>query len=68
MEPSGKAIGAYARAAKLSPEERSAIASEAAKKRWAERATEIDTSRLPRAFEGCKGIEPRLALKCRVPS
>jgi hypothetical protein len=54
MEPSGKAIGAYARAAKLSPEERSAIASEAAKKRWAERVD--DTGGLPKALEGCKGV------------
>lgn len=45
-EPSGKrkesnkAIGGFARAQKLSPEERSAIASTAARKRWGERKVE----------------------------
>jgi hypothetical protein len=33
-EESGKAKGGYARAAKLTPEERKAIAQKAAKERW----------------------------------
>ena len=47
------AKGGHARAAALSPAERSAIASEAAKKRWAERAV---TSPIPRVLEGYRSI------------
>ncbi len=49
------AKGGHARAAKLSPEERSAIASEAAKKRWGAR-TEASLDGLPRVLEGYKSV------------
>lgn len=48
-----KAKGGFARAAKLSPEERSAIAADAAKQRWAAKKSNND---LPRALEGFQGI------------
>lgn len=47
VEPTGKARGGLARAAKLSPEERSAIATDAARRRWADRP---DESPVPRAL------------------
>jgi hypothetical protein len=47
------AKGGHARAAKLTSEERSAIASEAAKKRWAERQA-LPHDGLPRVLEGYK--------------
>jgi hypothetical protein len=52
-----KAKGGFARAATLTPEERSAIASEAAKARWAERddAVARDESR-PRVLEGYSNV------------
>ena len=53
VEPIGRALGGLARAAKLSPEERSAIASDAAKKRWADRPTE---SRVARALPEHRGV------------
>ena len=46
------AKGGHARAAKLTAEERSAIASEAAKKRWAEKPISIEG--MPRVLEGYK--------------
>lgn len=49
----GKAKGGYARAANLSPEERSAIAAEAARQRWAQRETPSD---LPRALPEYTGV------------
>lgn len=51
-EPIGKA-GGVARAAKLSPGVRSAIASEAARRRWAERPVKSD---IPRALPDHKGV------------
>jgi hypothetical protein len=48
--------GGQARAAKLSPEERSAIASEAAKKRWELRVASPPNDNLPRVLEGYKGV------------
>src|SRR5436190_1356024 len=53
QEPTGKAKGGHARAEKLSPEERKAIASEAAKKRWENR--EAVLSGAPRALPDYKG-------------
>lgn len=53
IEPTGKSVGGHARAGALSAEERSAIASNAAKKRWEEkRASELDPNSLPRVLEG----------------
>jgi P63C domain len=51
--PTGKALGGFARAARLTKEERSAIASEAAKKRW--KARPIDPTS-PRVLEGYKNV------------
>jgi hypothetical protein len=54
--PSDKAAkGGLARAASLSPAERKAIASEAAKKRWAERSA-IPASDVPHVLEGFKSV------------
>jgi hypothetical protein len=50
------AKGGFARAAKLTPEERSAIASEAAKKRWAEKQVVAADAVTPRVLEGFKGV------------
>ncbi|WP_425404009.1 P63C domain-containing protein [Hwanghaeella sp.] len=48
----GRAKGGHARAAKLTPEERSAIAKKAAKKRWAEAdSAKDDTPRLLESFK-----------------
>ena len=47
------ARGGHARAAKLTPKERSAIASEAAKKRWAERPSEAP---VPSVLESFKSV------------
>ncbi len=52
-KPTGKAIGGHARAEKLSPDERSEIASTAARKRWAHRETPSD---IPRALPEHKGV------------
>ena len=52
-EATGKAKGGLARAAKLSPEERSAIASEGGRRRWADRP---DESPIPRALAEHKGV------------
>ena len=49
--PKGRAKGGYARAACLSQDQRSAIASEAAKKRWQDRRRAED---VPRVLEGFK--------------
>ena len=49
------AKGGHARAASLTPEERSAIASEAAKKRWETRQS-IPTDGLPQVLEGYKSV------------
>lgn len=49
----GRAKGGLARAAKLSAEERSAIASQAAQRRWADRP---DESPMPRALPDYKGV------------
>lgn len=49
-KPVGRARGGLARAASMTPEERSSQASEAAKKRWAER--EVSPSPLPRVLAG----------------
>src|SRR5690349_11880551 len=54
IEPTGKAKGGWARAAKLSPAERSAIASEAAKRRWASPVQSEDD--LPQALPQYKGV------------
>lgn len=51
-EVKGRARGGKARAASLSPEERSAIAAEAARKRWEGR---VSGDSLPKALEGFKG-------------
>lgn len=51
-EPEGKAKGGHARAAKLSSDERSAIAKNAAKKRWAENDRVADGT--PRVLESFK--------------
>jgi hypothetical protein len=53
-EAEGKAIGGHARAAKLSPEERSKIAKKAAEKRWAnaEKTEPSDTHRVLESFKG----------------
>jgi hypothetical protein len=51
-KPSGRAKGGFARAASLSGKERSAIASQAARERWAGR----DLSGLPRALSEFKGV------------
>lgn len=48
----GRAKGGHARAAKLSPEERSAIAKKAAKKRWSEVPATDDTPRVLESFKG----------------
>src|SRR5690606_17517118 len=48
----GRAKGGKARAARLSPEERSSIAAGAARKRWEGR---VDASAPPKALEGFKG-------------
>ena len=50
-----KARGGVARAAKLSAEERSAIARDAAQQRWAERPTEV-AGALPVALEGYSAV------------
>ena len=53
----GRAKGGFARAAKLTPEERSAIASEAAKARWAEREEAIiPDGAMPSVLEGYSNI------------
>ena len=52
-EPEGRARGGHARAAKLSPQERAAIASKAAKKRWESIAPSHD---LPRVLEGYSNV------------
>jgi hypothetical protein len=60
MEPTdatGKAKGGIARAAKLTPEQRSAIASDAAKVRWNQRLPEPEHGLvLPRALPGYEGV------------
>jgi hypothetical protein len=53
IEPTGKARGGVARAAKLSPETRSAIAADAARQRWADRP---DESPIPRALPEHRGV------------
>src|SRR5690348_5800554 len=50
----GKARGGIARAAKLTPEQRSTIASEAAQTRWAVRAATVP--QMPRVLAEFKGI------------
>ncbi len=53
----GRAKGGLARAAKLTPEERSAIASEAAKARWAERDEAIVAKgAMPKVLEGYSNV------------
>ena len=53
----GRAKGGFARAAKLTPEKRSAIASEAAKARWAEREEAIiPEGAIPSVLEGYSNI------------
>ena len=49
--PKGRAKGGYARAARLNPDQRSAIASEAAQTRWRDRRLVDD---VPRVLEGFK--------------
>jgi hypothetical protein len=49
--PKGRAKGGYARAARLSQDQRSAIASEAARTRWQDRCPVDD---VPRVLEGFK--------------
>jgi hypothetical protein len=49
-EPTGKAKGGLARAAKLTPEKRSDIARKAAQDRWS--GEKIDVSSLPKATHG----------------
>ena len=51
-EPQGRAKGGHARAARLTPEERSAIAAAAAKKRWEN--TEEPGDKTPRVLESFK--------------
>jgi hypothetical protein len=53
-EPEGRAKGGVARAESLSAEERSKIASEAAKKRWANRTE--PTAEMPRVLEGYSNV------------
>ena len=53
----GRARGGFARAAKLTPEKRSEIASEAAKARWAEREESIiPKDALPSVLEGYSNV------------
>jgi hypothetical protein len=52
LGPSGKAKGGHARAEKLTPEQRSSIASDAAKKRWEGREIPSD---IPRALPEFRG-------------
>lgn len=54
IEPVGRAKGGLARAEKLSPEQRSHIASEAAKQRWMNKIE--PTSDMPRVLEGYSSI------------
>jgi len=53
--PQGKAKGGLARAAKLTPEQRREIASDAAQRRWAQRPAKI-TDSMPRALPGFKAV------------
>ncbi len=53
-ETDGRARGGYARAEALSPEERSKIASEAAKRRWESRVE--PTPEMPRVIEGYSNV------------
>lgn len=53
-EPEGRAKGGVARAEALSPEERSRIASEAAKRRWENRKQ--PTADMPRVLEGYSSV------------
>jgi hypothetical protein len=54
-KPQGKAKGGLARAAKLTPEQRSEIASDAAQQRWAHRSDK-KAGALPKALPGYKGV------------
>ena len=55
--PSGRARGGIARAEKLTPDQRSAIASEAAKARWTERQAAVAGSdTLPKVLEGYSNV------------
>lgn len=53
LEPSGRAKGGHARAAKMTKSERSAQAAEAARARWAQREVPDD---LPRVLEGYSNV------------
>jgi hypothetical protein len=53
-EPTGRAKGGIARASALTPVERSKIASEAAKRRWANKPEA--TPDMPRVVEGCSNV------------
>ena len=55
-KPTGKAIGGAARAAKLTPEERSAIAKNAARKRWSQQLPVEPVGALPRALPGYEAV------------
>jgi hypothetical protein len=55
LDGQGRAKGGLARAAKLSPEERSSIASEAAKRRWEQRDERL-TENLPKALPEYQGV------------
>src|SRR5882724_7303234 len=52
QEPTGKARGGYARAESLSPEERSAIAVTAARKRWEQKEIPSDIPRVLPEYKG----------------
>src|SRR4051794_11527698 len=52
-QPEGRARGGYARASKLSPEERASIASRAAKKRWEPSGAAQD---MPKVLEGYSNV------------
>ena len=55
-QPTGKSKGGIARAARLTPEERSAIAAEGARQRWENQRQAQDGADLPRALPGYKGV------------
>ena len=56
-DPTGKAKGGLARAARLTPEQRSVIASDAAKARWNQRLPESEHKLAPpRALPGYEGV------------
>jgi hypothetical protein len=60
-EPTGRAKGGFARAANMTPEQRSAQAADAAKKRWADHNS--SPSPLPKVLEGYSNIANLAGIK-----